>query len=334
MAAAECGLPWLETRPVAIIGCRFLSAPTTNYGMHMRFRVELDIFSGPLDLLFYLVRKHELDVLDIPIARVTGQYLDLLSVLEQIDVNAVADFLELASQLIEIKSRLVLPCHDEEEEYQVEDPRDDLVRRLLEYKKYKDAAIVLEEKGRQWRHHYTRRVRALPERPLDTIQQPIQEVELWDLVSAFGRVMRQCDVAQTTEIRPDDLPIEVYMERIRIELAKKPKIPFEDLFEGEMTRMQLVGMFLALLELMRYEKVEVQQQQLFGPIWVWAGAGLPSESTLQESTPRHSRLSLVGTSTIEQADSMPNATGQSTVGSSNDGPEDDGSSADRPIGPI
>ena len=102
--------------------------------------------------------------------------------------------------------------------------------------------------------------RSLPERPMDTTQQPIQEVELWDLVSAFGRVMRQCEVAQTTEIRPDDLPIEVYMEHIRMRLAKRPKIPFEDLFEGRMTRMQLVGMFLALLELIRHEQVKVQQE--------------------------------------------------------------------------
>ena len=292
----------------------------------MRFRVELDIFSGPLDLLLYLVRKHELDILDIPIARVTEQYLELLSVLEQIDVNAVGDFLELASRLIEIKSRLVLPRHDKEEENQVEDPRDDLVQRLLEYKKYKDAAIVLEEKGRQWRRHYTRRACPLPDRPSDTAQQPIQEVELWDLVSAFGRVMRKREVAQTTKIGPDDLPIEVYMERIRTRLAKTPKILFEDLFEGEMTRMQLVGMFLALLELIRHEQVEVRQQELFGTIWVQVGKSAPHESTPHESTPQPPRLSLVGASTAEQADATPNTAQQNAAGSSDGGPTDDGPS--------
>ena len=112
----------------------------------MNFRVQLDVFRGPLDLLLYLVRKHEVDILDIPIAMITDQYLEHLAVLEQLDVNEVGDFLEMASMLIEIKSRIVLPRADEEDS-ELDDPRQELVRRLLEYKKYKDAAGLA---GRTW----------------------------------------------------------------------------------------------------------------------------------------------------------------------------------------
>ncbi len=127
----------------------------------MDFRVDLNLFRGPLDLLLYLVRKHEVEIVDIPIAEITDQYLQYIAVLEQVDVNAVGDFLALASTLIEIKSNEVLPCGDEIEE-QIDDPRQELVRRLLEYKKYRDAASILEERSRVWQEHYPRLSSDLP----------------------------------------------------------------------------------------------------------------------------------------------------------------------------
>ena len=246
----------------------------------MRFRVDLDIFSGPLDLLYYLVRKHELDILDIPIARVIDQYLQMLEVIEQIDVNAVGDFLELASRLIEIKSRLALPRHEEDEEEEAEDPRHDLVQRLLEYKKYKDAASVLDERGQLWRRRFSRRGSDLPTRVFDPAEQPIHEVELWDLVGAFGRVMREHAATQPANIRTEEVPIEVYMQRIRTQLAASPRLAFERLFEGDVSRMQLVGLFLALLELIRHEYVQVEQEGLFGNIWVLAGEPIDRDQGL------------------------------------------------------
>ncbi|NOY43371.1 MAG: segregation/condensation protein A [Planctomycetes bacterium] len=236
----------------------------------MRFRVQLDMFSGPLDLLWYLVRKHELDILDIPIALVTDQYLELISVLEQIDVNAVGDFLELATRLMEAKSRLMLPRHEEEEEEQVEDPRHDIVQRLLEYKKYKDAASMLEERGRQWQQRFARRVNDLPKNHIDPTEQPIQEVELWDLVSAFARVIRDNAAAHPSAIRYDDTPIEVYMDQIRERLASEPRLAFTSLFEPDMVRSQMVSIFLAVLELIRHQHVQVDQEDLFGEIWIVA----------------------------------------------------------------
>jgi len=254
----------------------------------MRFRVDLDLFSGPLDLLCYLVRKHELDILDIPIARVIEQYLEMLAVIEQIDVNAVGDFLELVSRLMEIKSRLVLPRHEEEEEHEIEDPRHDLVERLLEYKKYKDAANMLDQRGRQWRQQFARRASDLPDRIIGPADQPIQDVELWDLVSAFGRVMRASAAAQPSSIRSEEIPIEVYMEQIRGRLSETPRLAFDDLFDDDMTRMQLVSMFLALLELIRHKRAQVEQQDLFGAIWVLAAAKPQAAGRLRLSSESYS----------------------------------------------
>ncbi|MEX2112735.1 MAG: segregation/condensation protein A, partial [Pirellulales bacterium] len=146
-----------------------------------KFKVDLEIFRGPLDLLLYLVRKHEVEIIDIPIAPITDQYLEYLDVLQEFDVNAVGDFLEMASTLVEIKSRMVLPRGDEVED-ELADPRKQLVARLLEYKKFKDAASMLDERGRSWQERYGRLGSDLPPRQRDLGDQEIQEVELWDLV--------------------------------------------------------------------------------------------------------------------------------------------------------
>ncbi len=234
----------------------------------MRFRVKLDMFSGPLDLLWYLVRRHELDILDIPIALVTEQYLELITVLEEIDVNAVGDFLEMATRLMEIKSRLVLPRHEDEEEQEIEDPRHDMVQRLLEYKKYKDAASMLEDRARDWQQRFSRQVNDLPTNRVDPTEQPIQDVELWDLVSAFSRVIRDNAASKPSAIRYDDTPIEVYMKRIQERLADEPRIAFTSLFEQNMIRSQMVGIFLAILELIRHHHAQVEQEDLFSEIWI------------------------------------------------------------------
>ncbi len=250
----------------------------------MRFRVQLDMFAGPLDLLWYLVRKQELDILDIPIALVTEQYLELLSVLEVIDVNAVGDFLELATRLMEIKSRLMLPRHEEEQEaeQQVEDPRHDIVQRLLEYKKYKDAASMLAERGQLWQQRFARRANDLPTVGINPAEQEIREVEMWDLVSAFARVIRDNAVAKPSAIRYDDTPIEVYMDQIRERLATESPLAFTSLFPPGIIRSQLTGMFLAVLELIRHHHVGVEQEDLFGEIWIFAKAAEAVDVDQQE----------------------------------------------------
>jgi segregation and condensation protein A len=233
----------------------------------MDFRADLSIFRGPLDLLLYLVRKHEVEITDIPIAEITDQYLQYLAVLEQIDVNAVGDFLVMASTLIEIKSQQVLPRSDEIEEA-IEDPRQELVRRLLEYKKYRDAASILEERSRQWQQCYPRLESGLPGRDRNPAEEPIQEVELWDLVSAFSRIIRESEAVKPSSIVYDDTPIHVFIARIHHRLAERGRLTFRELFEAGMHKSTLIGIFLAVLELVRHHRVRVEQNTLFSEIWI------------------------------------------------------------------
>jgi segregation and condensation protein A len=249
----------------------------------MQFRIDLDIYRGPLDLLLYLVRQQELDVTELSASAVTEQFLEYITVLEQIDVDAVGEFLDMASMLIEMKSRMVLPGEDEVEE-ELEDPRQELVRRLLEYKQYRDAASMLEERGREWRERFPRLASDLPTRALSPDQQPICEVELWDLVSAFGRVLNEKHALTGPEsIRYDETPIHVYMQRIDERLRRDGRVAFTVFFDATVHKSTLVGMFLAVLELVRHQHARAAQPELFGEIWLEPGdEPLPAELSLVE----------------------------------------------------
>jgi segregation and condensation protein A len=236
----------------------------------MDFRVQLDTFRGPLDLLLYLVRKHEVDLSDLPIAHITEQYLLHLEVLQQLDVNEVGDFLDLASTLIELKSQAVLPRGGEVTE-PWDDPRDELVERLLEYKRYKDAASMLDERSRDWQQHYPRLASDLPPREVDPAGQPIHEVELWDLVSALGRILRDSQSTRPATIVYDDTPIHVYMRRIHERITQHQRAAFSELFEPGMHKSAIVGVFLAILELVRHHGVDTQQDEQHGEIWIIPG---------------------------------------------------------------
>ncbi len=233
----------------------------------MAFRVDLDSYRGPLDLLLYLVRKHEISLSEIPLATITDQFLQHLAVLEQLNVDDVGDFVEMASTLLEIKSRTVLPRMDEETDA-LEDPREELVRRLLEYKKYKDAASMLEEQGRQWQQRYPRLADDLPPRKPDMGTQPIQEVELWDLVSAFGRIMRDNQAVQPSNIVYDETPIQVYMKRIHGRLVAERRARLSEMFEPGMHKSAMIGVFLAILELVRHHSVRTEQNDTHGEIMI------------------------------------------------------------------
>lgn len=233
----------------------------------MEFRVDLDSFRGPLDLLLYLVRKHELDITDIPIALVTEQYLKYLAVIEQLDIAAVGEFLAVASTLIEIKSLEVLP-HGDEVEDAIDDPRQELVRRLLEYKRFRDAASILDEQSRNWQQRFARLGSDLPPRSRDLAEEPIHEVELWDLVNAFGLIIRDTEAAKPSSIVYDDTPIQVFMTRIHTLVHQRGHMRLADLFEPGMHKSTLIGIFLAVLELVRHEHLRVEQNELFGEIWL------------------------------------------------------------------
>lgn len=236
----------------------------------MDFRVELNIFRGPLDLLLYLVRKHEVEITEIPIAEITRQYLEYVELLRELDVGLAGEFLALASALLEIKSQQVLPHADAAEEA---DPlgqqlRTELVQRLLEYKRFRDAAAMLEERSRLWQLHYPRLADDLPAPARKLGEQPLEQVELWDLVSAFGRIMRETEAARPSSIVYDETPIHVYMARIHARLMRQGQLAFRALFEPGMHKSTLISIFLAVLELVRHQQVRVDQNELFGEIWL------------------------------------------------------------------
>jgi segregation and condensation protein A len=231
----------------------------------MDYQVELDIFRGPLDLLLYLVKRNEVDIRDIPIARIAEQFLGYLRVLEMIDVERVGDFLVMAATLMEIKSRMLLPQTEGTEDENA-DPRAELVRQLIQYRKYKEAAALLEFQAE-------RQLVRLPRQPIETAEpnpalQPLRQVELWDLVSAFGRLMRETLALQPQQITVDQTPVHVYMESITERLRRDPRLPFSAVFAPPYERARLVGLFLAILELIKSRRVSADQPEPFGEIWL------------------------------------------------------------------
>ena len=229
------------------------------------FSAKLPFYQGPIDLLCYLVRKHELDILDIPLAKVLEQYLEYVSVLEQIDVNLVGDFLVVASTLIEMKSFKALPG-EEVAEVEIETPKQELVKQLLEYKKYSDAARTLQKRSESWQLCFPRLANDLPQRPRNLSDEPIQEIELWDLVSAFGRVLREYVPPIEHNVIYDDTPITTHMNRIHQRLRVEKRVSFRQLFLPGQHKSTLVGLFLASLELVRHEFAHVYQEINFGEI--------------------------------------------------------------------
>ena len=174
------------------------------------------------------------------------------------------------ARLSNSKSRLVLPQADEIEE-EVDDPRRELVRRLLEYKQFKDAASILDERARDWQERFPRLANDLAAPKRDPADQPIRELELWDLVSAFGRLIEQHQSNRPSNIVYDDTPIHVYMQRIGTLLNEQPRIAFTELFRPGMHKSALIGMFLAVLELMRHYGITAEQADTFGEIWLVRG---------------------------------------------------------------
>jgi segregation and condensation protein A len=228
------------------------------------YLVDLDAFRGPLDLLLYLVKRDEVDVRDIPIARVAEQFKEYLDVMHLIDVERAGDFLVMAATLMEIKSKMLLPRSDEATAVE-EDPRLELVKQLVQYKKFKDAAALLEARAAE-------QERRLPRQPAapagGAAPAPLRPVELWDLVSAFGRLMRETLALAPQTIQVDQTPLHVYMEAVVRRLTREGRLPLSALFTPPHTRGRLLGLFLAILELTKVRRVLPEQPDSFGDIWL------------------------------------------------------------------
>ena len=227
------------------------------------YRVCLETFQGPLDLLLYLVKREEVDVRDVPIARVAEQFKEYLDVLADVDVEGAGDFLVMAATLMEIKSKLLLPRPEEGEE---DDPRVELVKQLLQYKRFKDAAALLEARAEEQSTRLPRETAGAAQ--TTSVPQPLRPVELWDLVSAFGRLMRETLAQQPQEIVADHTPLHVYMELVVGRLTRERRLALSALFTPPHNRGRLVGLFLAVLELAKARRVVTEQGEPFDDIWL------------------------------------------------------------------
>ena len=231
------------------------------------YRVALDIYNGPLDLLLFLIRRDEIDIYDIPIARITQTYLQYVDLLKQLDPEIVSEFLVLAATLMEIKSRMLLPRPpDEQLEEEIVDPRLELVRQLLEYKKFKDAARSLEEAAAERALRHERRP-TLPSADSDEVA--IENLDIWDLFEAFNRLLTQIGkTGGVHQVGVDDTPIALHAEDILDSIQRSGgSQAFEEIFSGRL-RAEMIGLFLALLELIRQRRIRAIQDRPFGPILI------------------------------------------------------------------
>ena len=237
----------------------------------MSTRVQLEIFEGPLDLLLHLIKKNEVSITDIPIAAITEQYLATLELMQSLNLDVAGEFLVMAATLIHIKSRMLLPSGDDElDEDEGRDPHDELVHRLLEYQRFKDAAEQLEQRDILTRDVF---VRSAP--PTEEIEAPgFREISLFELLSALRRVLERLPKESVHEITLEKITMREKMTLLLDRLRTHGKVLFESLFNDVKTRMEVIVTFLAMLELVKVRAIRIFQEDSTGPIMIEAAAGL------------------------------------------------------------
>jgi segregation and condensation protein A len=238
------------------------------------YTVRLDQFTGPLDLLIHLIRKNEVNIYDIPIALITGQYLEYLRLIEELNLDVAGEFIVMAATLIHIKSRMLLPRPDPSQEDADDDPRAVLVNRLLEYQKFKAAASLLHERE-EWRSAQWQRP---DQRVADIAGEEYEaevEVDLFSLMAAFKAVLDRARQRPKVAIPGAQVSIETRIEQLLARLSETEACGFEDLFADAQTRQDLIVTFLALLEMIRTRLVRVFQAGMFGSIRVYKKAQAP-----------------------------------------------------------
>ncbi|MBN1557967.1 MAG: segregation/condensation protein A [Lentisphaerae bacterium] len=237
------------------------------------YKVELEVFEGPLDLLLYLIKREEVDIYNIPIETITTQYMEYLNLMRMLDLNIAGEFIVMAATLMMIKSRMLLPEDERPEaEEEEEDPRWDLVRQLVEYKHFKDTAAALQE-----RESVRENVFRMGGEPVADDPDPglvLQDVSLFDLIAAFNQVLKRAAPETIGEIAAEVYTVADRIEAILARVAGRARLRFTDLFEAGASRHKIVCTFLGLLELIRLRQVSVVQEACFGDILVEKGEAL------------------------------------------------------------
>jgi segregation and condensation protein A len=234
------------------------------------YKVKLEVFEGPLDLLLYLIKKEEVDIYDIPIERITNQYMEYLTLMQMLNLEVAGEFLVMAATLMYIKSRTLLPADQQvtdSEAEEGEDPRWELIRQLVEYKKFKDAAVQLAQREEQQANIFSRRS---PDLGIEIDKDvPLAEVGIFDLINAFNDVLKKASARDDfREILEERFTVSDKIEEILYTLRDRSEMIFTELFARASSRVEVVVTFLALLELIRLKRLKVIQVEAFGEIHV------------------------------------------------------------------
>jgi segregation and condensation protein A len=253
------------------------------------YRVNLEIFAGPLDLLLYLVRKEEVDIYDIPLAKITDQYIRYIDMLKQLDIDVAGDFLVMAATLLQIKSAMLLPKTQGEEigAEELSDPRAELIRQLLEYKRFKDAANMLAASAEEHGDRFSRPDSVIEQfKPNAEPTIDLDQVSVWNLLEAFDAMMEATGAKYDFRQIVDDTPIDLYQIEILHRLQKEGQMSFERIFEPRTSRLVLVGLFLAILELTRSQLISALQDPQTGKISLRALTDAPPEEAVHNAIMR------------------------------------------------
>lgn len=234
----------------------------------MDYKVQLELFEGPLDLLLHLIKEQKLDIYDIPISTITKQYLEYIDLMKELNLNVVGDYLVMAAELTRIKSKMLLPQQEQEDEDESgEDPREQLIRQLLEYRKYKEAASKLRIMELKQNEVFTRNVPAqIEEGDNDIIK---YDVTVFDLMVAFKKIMKELSFREDYEVTINEISITDKINFIMERLSDMVSITFDELLRSIKSRIEVIATFLGLLELMRLNMIKIQQIKQFGPIRIF-----------------------------------------------------------------
>lgn len=236
--------------------------------METGYSIKLPVFEGPLDLLLHLIRENKIDVYDIPIAIITHQYLEYIEMMKELDLDVAGEFLLMAATLIHIKSRLLLPVDEELQGEEQEDPRFELVQRLIEYQAFKDASLALREREEEWGKVFSRKAQPKEDSAeYDGGEPALFDLGLFDLLGAFKKMLDKAP-PEVVGITRETLTVKDRISYITERLENNDAISFEDLLEANRSKHHLIVTFIALLEILRLGLARVYQEKDFGSIWI------------------------------------------------------------------
>ncbi|MDD9893567.1 MAG: ScpA family protein [Gammaproteobacteria bacterium] len=270
-----------EALPKAVLakvgGEALVEAPKDLYIPPDALEIFLEAFEGPLDLLLYLIRRQNLDILDIPVALITQQYMDYIAMMSDMRFELAAEYMLMAAMLAEIKSRMLLPRAKTEDDDDT-DPRAELVRRLQEYERFKKAAMDVEALPRMNRELHKASAQA-PELPREA---PLPDVDLKELLMAFRDVLQRAEMFTSHQVEVETLSLRERMSRVLLALQADEFISFQSLFDEEEGRMGVVVSFLAIMELVKESLITIVQNEIYGALYVKAGSVAAPEAVGDE----------------------------------------------------